>query len=203
MELYTEKDIIKDDGGELVRMSFTLPRQKGLPRFNAYFNGMKSALKQYASKDLKKRALTDRGTPAGAAVNTVVSVENFGLLSLYAEIVLSCGGILRRHRLGLTWNRKADTVLSYGSVFRCGKKQLLPLLAAATEDRAQSAGITLYSDWRKRLSRSFEKENFYISPVSAVFFYQGGILCEKNAPFPVSLPAESLSPWTKVLLWEN
>ncbi len=203
MELYTEKKTLSEGENTLVVLSFTLPKLKNARRFNGCFDALKSAFSHYAATRLKKEAISAEAKPAGAVINTVVGLENRRAVSLYADVAVSLGGTTRRHRFGITWDKERDTALPFSALFACGKKKLLPLLVAGAERRGKSAAVPLYPDYPRLVSRNFDKNSFYIGPQSAVFFFQSGVLSEKNAPFPIAISKEEISPLMKTLLWTD
>ncbi len=203
MELYTKKETLKDENGVFAVLSFTLPKVKNAHRFNKYYEGVAESFKGFATTRLCKPPLRQSDAPVGLVLNTVVSTESRGVISLYVDASVSGGGTPRRRRIGATWDMRGDVLLPYAALFNCGKKKLLPLLVAEAERKSQGAAVALYPDYKTRLSRFFDKKNFYISPRSAVFFYQGGVLNEKNAPFALPLSEEAVRPLMKSLLWED
>lgn len=204
MELFTEKKEIKEGESTLVRLSLSLPKAKNARRFNAYYGSLKDAFLHYAATDLKKEAAKMQ-KPIGAALDTVVSTEREGLVSLYVDAIIG-GETTRRHRISATWNKKRDVILPCSAIFEGKPKRLLPLLVNAATARAESAAVPLYPDFEKRIKKLFDKNSFYISPRSTVFYYQSGSLSPKNAPFPLSISIGEIFPFVKKsvapLLWE-
>lgn len=104
-----------------------------------------------------------------------VTYNDGGLWSLYTqsrEAGLPGKTVLTRR--GDTWDLHAGYPAALGDFFppRSGWKKQLLALAASEIARQEAAGVSRYhEDWRKKLRRTFNAQNFYLTEAGLTFFY--------------------------------
>lgn len=104
-----------------------------------------------------------------------VTYNEGGLWSLYTQSRERTGtGPALLTRRGDTWDLAAGYPVPLSDFFPAGsrwKKRLLSL-AAAEIDRRERAGAGRYhEDWRRKLRRSFNPQNYYLSAEGLAFFF--------------------------------
>ena len=195
ISIATEKEVFGDDE---VRASVSLPvlpEKAEIPlakSFSAYYGRMRKGFMRFAGRELLSMAKGGE-VPAGAVLKAVVSSENADAASVYVDAVVTVKGRKYLHRLPQLWDKKSGTLAAAKSLFsRKAASVLFPLVEEGVVKRAESAGISLYSDWKIIAKRRFDIRRFYLSPRGAVFFYPAETLNERNEVFPVHISAGEL-----------
>lgn len=205
----TTERLVLGDGK--VRASLTLPSlppkastplSKGFERF---YGGMRKGFLRYAGGSLSKRA-EGAEVPFGAVLKAVISHESEKAVSVYVDAAVTEGKSFGITRLTQLWSKESGTLINIGGLFeKHARARLLPLLEASAAARAESAGASLYSDWRALLHRRFDRRAVYASPAGLVFVYGAGVLSDKNEIFPVHINKEKLvgilKPTSFEMLW--
>lgn len=110
-----------------------------------------------------------------AELSYCVTYNQGGLWSLYTQSRESgMPGRTLLTRRGDTWDLSAGYPASLTDFFppRSGWKKRLIGLAEAEIRRQEAAGVARYhEDWRKRLRRTFNAQNFYLTEEGLTFFY--------------------------------
>lgn len=177
---YTDGDV------PLLTVSSQLPYWEGDHgnRFNRYYRAYERAFRRYCETSLfplaqasYREALESGGMLMQwrATLQTTVTYEGGGLLSLYTDSVESTASqriVLRR---GDTWDMTSGTPLRLTDFFPPHTPVRKRILSAVREtvEREERLGLYRYlPDWRARMRRSFNPQNFYISDEGLYFFYQ-------------------------------
>lgn len=104
-----------------------------------------------------------------------VTYNEGGLFSLYTQSRESgLPGRTLLTRRGDTWDLSAGYPAALGDFFppRSGWRKKLLALAAEEIGRQEAAGVARYhEDWRKKLRRTFNPQNFYLTEEGLTFFY--------------------------------
>lgn len=203
-----EKQTLGDDN---VRVSITLPALRGGEKtklekgFSRYYGSMKTGFLRFAGGSLLAKA-KNADIAFGAVLKAVISFENENAVSVYVDAAVSTDDGRRLTRLSQLWDKKSGTLVSPDALFaKHARKRLLPLIEKSIQQRAESAAVPLYSDWKDVAKHSFDKGRVYISPNGLVLFYPALALNEKNEVFPVHISANELtavlSPHVYDMLW--
>ncbi len=116
--------------------------------------------------------------------------------SLYVELRENAApGPPFRRRWGDVWDLLTGYPAPLSDFFprRCAWKRKLLSIAAAEMERQEKRGLSRYHpDWRRRLRRSFNPRNYYLTPDGIAFFFPMYAL----APPMEGLPS-FLCPWTE------
>ena len=98
-----------------------------------------------------------------------------GVWSLYTESRERMGGRTELLRRGDTWSLADGYPLPLAAFFPKREPVKRTLLALAAEEIAaqEAAGVARYHDkWRQQLRRSFNRENFFVTPEGLSIFWQ-------------------------------
>jgi len=110
-----------------------------------------------------------------AELSYCVTYNQNGLWSLYTqsrEVTLPGRTLLTRH--GDTWDLAAGYPIPLSAFFsaRSGWKKQLLRCAAEEIQRQEAAGVSAYRpDWRRRLRRSFNSRNYFLTADGLSFFF--------------------------------
>lgn len=177
---YTDGDI------PLLTVSSQLPYWAGDHgnRFNRYYRAYGRAFRRYCETSLfplaqaaYREALESGGalTQWRATLQTTVTYEGEGLVSLYTDSVESTASqriVLRR---GDTWDMTSGTPLRLADFFAPHTLVRKCILSAVRETIEREERLGLYRclpDWCVRIRRSFNPQNFYVSDEGLYVFYQ-------------------------------
>ena len=153
-------------------------------RFNRYYRAYERAFERYCetvlfpmAQESYREALERAGAIPDwhATLQTTVTCHEGNLVSLYTDSVESGGErriVLRR---GDTWDMTSGTPLRLTDFFPPHTPVRKRILSAVREtvEREERLGLYRYlPDWRARMRRSFNPQNFYISDEGLYFFYQ-------------------------------
>ena len=153
-------------------------------RFNRYYRAYERAFERYCetvllpmAQESYREALERAGAIPDwhATLQTTVSYHEGRLVSLYTDSAESGGErriVLRR---GDTWDMTSGTPLRLTDFFPPHTPVRKRILSAVREtvEREERLGLYRYlPDWRARMRRSFNPQNFYISDEGLYFFYQ-------------------------------
>lgn len=198
---YPEGRLFSDGDVPLLRADAQLPVWHGAhgERFNRYYRAYGRAFVRYCESvlfPLAQEAYRQAQENAGAlphwqaALRTTVTYREGALLSLYTDSVESGGAqriVLRR---GDTWDMGSGTPLRLADFFPPHtpvRKRVLSALRAQIE-REERLGLYRYlPDWRVRLRRSFNPQNFYLSDEGLLVFYQVYAIAPPSEGIPVFL----------------
>lgn len=183
---YLEERTFSDGDVPLLTASAQLPVWDGAhgERFNRYYRAYERAFERYCetvlfplAQEAYHHALENAGAMPDwhAALRTTVTYREGALLSLYTDSAESGGAqriVLRR---GDTWDMTGGTPLRLADFFpphTLVRKRVLSAVRAQIE-REEQLGLYRYlPDWRSRMRRSFNPQNFYLSDEGLLFFYQ-------------------------------
>lgn len=195
-----------------VRVSLTLPSlppKASTPlckAFERFYGGMRKGFLRYAGGSLLKRA---EGTqvPFGAVLKAVISHESEKTVSVYVDSAVTEGSARSVTRLPQLWSKESGALVNAKSLYeKRAAGRLFPLLEEGAAARAESAGASLYSDWRALLHRRLDRQAVYTSPAGLVFVYGAGVLSDRNEIFPVHISKEKLvgilAPTSFEMLWD-
>lgn len=188
--------LVLGDGKVRVNLTLpTLPPKAKTPlakSFEKYYGGMKKGFLRYAEGSLLKRAEGAK-IPFGAVLKAVISNESAKTVSVYVDAVVSTDNARTIARLPQLWSKENGVLTNVKGLYeKHARAKLLPLVEESAVARAESAGVSLYSDWRTVLYRRFDRQAVYTSPAGFVFIYGAGVLSDKNEIFPVHISKEKL-----------
>lgn len=199
-------------GDGKVRVSLTLPTLPPKAKtplaksFEGYYGGMRKGFLRYAGGSLLSRS-EGAAAPYGAVLRAVISNESAKTVSVYVDAVVSTDDARTVTRLPQLWSKENGTLINVKSLYeKRSRARLLPLLEEGAAARAESAGVSLFSDWRTVLRRRADRSAFYVSPAGLVFIYGAGVLSDRNEIFPVHINKEKLvgilAPTSFEMLWD-
>lgn len=199
-------------GDGRVRVNLTLPALPPKAKtplaksFEGYYGGMRKGFLRYAGGSLLSRS-EGATAPYGAVLKAVISNESAKAVSVYVDAVVSTDNTRTVTRLPQLWSKENGTLINAKSLYeKRSRARLLPLVEESAAARAESAGVSLYSDWRTVLYRRFDRQAVYTSPAGLVFIYGAGVLSDKNEIFPVHISKEKLvgilAPTSFEMLWD-
>ncbi len=198
------------DGDVFIKLSLPKLKAEGGAMdksFGTYYRRLRQGFDDYTREKMAPQAAKRKGAPYGAALNTVICYENAAVLSAYTDVTVSDGNGTRQSRTAVLWHKPTGNILMPKRLFTKGaKKQLCSLLLQAAEEKSTALAEPMFSDVAVRLRRHFKWDSFYLSPGGVVFFFPGGVLSQKTAPFslPISKEqvAELLTEEALPMLWE-
>lgn len=119
---------------------------------------------------------TSAPLPQDAACLTYqVTCNGGGVLSLYSESRETCRGRTERRRHGDTWDLLTGYPIPLSACFPRKapiRKHLLQRTEAEITRQEAAGTAQFYEDWRRRLRRGFNPENFYLSETGLFWFWQ-------------------------------
>lgn len=197
------------EGRVVLRAVVRLPQCRGhdsrTRRIDRYYERMARSYLKYCelfAAEQAQRALAN--TPDAPCVRAELcyrkTLTQDGICSLYIDAA-ERGGIPRRLtvRRGDTWDLHEGYPLPLSAF--CSEKNIRRLLLRAAHEQAknqQTAGVAEYYDGlAARLRRSFNAENFYLTPDALCWFYQMYAIAPAMEGIPVfSLPFDG----TRIIL---
>jgi len=187
-QIFTAQREWAEDGIPILTASVELPAPEDTDRIarriRRYYRLQSRAFLRYCEHQLLPYAKAAYRTALAASaplpcfqaeLTCRVTYNENGLWSLYTQSrETGLPGQLLVRRWGDTWDLHTGYPLPLGSFFaprRPWRRQLLSLAAAEIE-RQQRLGIAHYhEDWRRRLRRTFNARNFYLTPEGLAFFF--------------------------------
>lgn len=177
------------EGVPVLRLTGTLPQPVGKPsrltrRIQRFYQHQARCYLRYCQRFLlplaeeAHRAALAASTPlplCTAQLRYEVTCNQGGVWSLYTESREVCGSEVSAVRRGDTWDLAVGCPIPLSACFprRCPLRKTL-LSAAAEEIRQREAlGIARWrEDWQLQLRRSFNRENFFLTPEGVCCFWQ-------------------------------
>ena len=196
------------EGRTVLHASVRLPQCRGhdsrTRRIDRYYERMARSYLKYCelfAAGQAQRALADTDAPCVRAELTYrKTLSQEGLCSLYIDAA-ERGGVPPRLivRRGDTWDLHEGYPLPLSAF--CSEKNIRRLLLRAAYEQAkcqQAAGVAeYYGNLTARLRRSFNAENFYLTPDTFCWFYQMYAIAPAMEGIPVfSLPFDG----TRIIL---
>lgn len=196
---YLEERTFSDGDVPLLRASAQLPlwEDEHGGRFNRYYRAYGRAFERYCEttlfpmvQDAYRQAISNAGEIPDyrAALQTTVTYQEGSLVSLYTDSVESGGRQRLVLRRGDTWDMASGTPLRLIDFFpphTSVRKRILSTIRAQIE-REEQLGLYRYlPDWRSRMLRSFNPQNFYVSDEGLTFFYQTFSIAPPHEGIPV------------------
>ena len=191
----------------------TVPNSRILRRIQRFYQLQSRSYLRYcehwlapkAAADCRRALLESSPLPEYTARLTFqITCNESGILSLYTESREFTGGrpLVLRH--GDTWDLYTGFPMPAAAFFtpHTSLRKLLLTTAADEIRRQEEAGISRYAeDWPQAMKRSFNRNNFYITPDAFCFFWQMHTIAPSAEGIPTfSLPfdgsASLLSPFT-------
>jgi len=204
--VYTEKEKIAfGEDSPTVVLNLCLPRVREESRltkgFTAYYNALRAGFLQFAEGTLQKKAKGERGEdfkPYGAVLSAITAYDGEGLISLYVDASVTVDDKRRVSRISQLWRKDIGTIVKSAQFFRQGwVKRIKPLLVNAAAEYCENAATPLFADWEKQVRDRFCKEQFYLTPKGAAFYYQPGDLSPAAKCVPLHLTWDCLLPLVK------
>lgn len=122
-----------------------------------------------------------------AELTYCVTCTEHGVWSLWTQMRETAGAKRTAVRRGDTWSLVSGYPIPLSAFFprRFPVRRTLLQYAGEEIQRQQEAGISRYHDaWRQELRRSFNRENFYITPEGLRFFWQMNAVAPPIEGFP-------------------
>lgn len=211
LDFTTESRTYPPDDLPLLTARLRLPRWQGTGgrRFDRYYAAYARAFFSYCQTSLFSRAqeaLTETRQAGGAlpewqiTLDTAVTLERDGLLSLYTDTVERCGGRRLTLRRSDTWDLSGGVLLPPGHFFPTDPLWRRRLLEAAASQirRQQELGVAAYRpDWRRRLRAAFSSDRYYLTENGLCIFYQIFDIAPATEGIPVfTIPyCREKGPW--------
>ena len=199
---YTEeKCVFPPDDLPLLTAQLRLPRWNGTGgrRFDRYYGAYRRAFFSYCRNELLPQAVSALALAreSGGALpewqitlDTVITLQRGGILSLYTDTVERTGGHRTVLRRSDTWDLSDGSPVPVGRFFPRGIHWRQKLLRAAADQirQQQEQGIALYHpDWRRRLRTAFSGDRFYLTEQGLCLFYQMYAIAPAAEGVPVFL----------------
>ena len=183
---YFAEHTFSDGDVPLLTVSAHLPIWEGDhgKRFNRYYRTYSRAFMRYCQTSLLPMAqeVCHQAKENGgmipdwhAMLRTTLTCHDGTVVSLYTDSIEQLGEqriVLRR---GDTWDMASGTPLRLADLFPSHTLVRKRLVTTAREQIQREERLGLYRylpDWRVRLFRSFNSQNFYIDDEGLTFFYQ-------------------------------
>ena len=204
LDFTTESRTFPPDDLPLVSARLRLPRWDGTggARFNRFYSAYGRAFFSYCQSILlpQARSALELARQNGGALpewdislDTVVTLQREGLLSLYTDTAERCDGRRLLLRRSETWDLSDGSLLPLSRLFPGENRWRRRLLRAAADQirRQQELGVARYHpDWQRRLRTAFNADRFYLTEQGLCLFYQMFAI----APAVEGIPVFTL-PW--------
>ena len=185
----TEAERVWDaEGVSILRARASLPQPTAPSRrwrkIRAFYRLQNRAFFRYCQAELRPfaeaeyRTARENGVPLPDFRAELTFQETYRAgrwWSLYTELWENAApGVPTRRRWGDTWDLTTGYPAPLSDFFppRSHWKRKLLALAAEEIERREKRGISVYRpDWRRRLRRSFNPRDYYLTPDGVVFFF--------------------------------
>jgi len=179
------------DGVPVLTAALALPRpadrsSRTAKRIDRFYQLQGRSYLRYCGEWLFPQAEADyrqalaAGSPLklrSAELNFRVTCSERGVWSVYTQTCEQCGGRRTVTRRGDTWNLVTGYPLPLSAFFPKHFPIRKTLLHAAETEllRREACGLArCHERWRQELRRTFNRENFYLTPDGLCFFWQMG-----------------------------
>lgn len=176
------------DGIPVLHLTASLPQPVGKPsralrRIQRFYRLQGRCYLRYCQRFLLPlaeeayRTALENSTPLPlftAQLRYEVTCNQGGIWSLHTDSREVCGKTVTATRRGDTWDLRTGFPLPLSACFprRCPIRKSLLSLAAAEIRRREEAGLARWrEDWQPQLRRSFNRENFFLTPEGLHFFW--------------------------------
>ena len=190
----------------LLTAQLRLPRWDGTGgrRFDLYYAAYARAFFSYCQSALlpqAQAALALARQNGGAlpewqvALDSTVTLQQDGLLSLYTDTTERGGGRRLMLRRSETWDLSDGSLVPLTRFFPTGARWRHTLLKTASEQiRQQEAqgNALFYPDWQRRLRTAFSSDRFYLTEQRLCLYYQMFAIAPAAEGIPVfSVPYDA------------
>ncbi|MBQ7646276.1 MAG: hypothetical protein IJS94_03305 [Clostridia bacterium] len=204
-----KKSMKNKDGKTLVIINISYPQYSGTDegekeskcrkRFNANYEKLASSFCSFAEtkqlNDAGQYFANDGFKPFGCVMNCFVAYEDEAYISVTVDVTVRSGNRTDKKRFAQNWDKKNGVLCSYHDVFgKTDRKQVIKALCDDAERRMERKVDTYYSDYKKRIKKFFNRNEFCITPSGYGFIFPSGALNDKNAPVTLILQKELFSP---------
>lgn len=186
LDFIIERRTFPPDDLPLLTAQLRLPHWAGTggKRFNRFYHAYSCAFFTYCqsillpqAQAMLKQAVQGEGTLPewDIRLDTAVTLQQDGLVSLYTDTIERCGGRPLSLRRSETWDISDGSLLPLKQLFPGGIRWRQRLLQAAAEQihYQQEQGIARYHpDWKRRLRAAFNPDHFYLTEQGLRLFYQ-------------------------------
>ena len=185
------KDTVEKDGFVYVKYNISYPVLKDekhkefSKKFNSFYETLGERFGEFAKTTLLKKAIsikTDDFVPFGAVMRYICAYDNNEIVSIVTDLSVFSGGQgVETKRLSQNWHRDKNRLLVYEDFFSNEEKKTIIMgICEEVKLRIATERSAFFSDYEKRISKKFEKNNFYLTPKGYGFFYPSGTVSESK-----------------------